>query len=120
MNKTELNNNVASVFFKGELNTEKKCITEIELKVCGNEKELTFLFSKAFEESPQFFDLMKTAIEFVEFKKSMKSTHEKFSEALGKDIDGLSGIFKDGGPVGFGRLMKELFEKVDAKRDGKI
>ena len=118
MNTEELNSNVASVFFKGELNTEKKCITEIELKVCGGEKELTFLFSKAFEESPQFFDLMKTAIEFVEFKKSMKSPHEKFSEALGKD--GLSGIFKDGVPVGFERLMKELFEKVDAKRDGKI
>ena len=32
--------------------------------------------------------------------------------------DEFSSIFRDGGPAGFGRLMKELFGKVDAKRDG--
>ena len=101
-----------------QVNPEGK--TAIEVLVDGDFKSLVYLVSTLFKEEPRMYDLMKEAVEFHEFRKSMKSTHEKFSEALGKNIDGLSGIFKDGGSVGFGRLMKELFEKVDAKRDGKI
>ncbi|WP_312351260.1 hypothetical protein [Empedobacter sp.] len=94
---------------KIELKTSVKDghIEMLKIDIQGGQKEVTALFGVMTKQCPQLLEIFRDVLAVTEIQKTEKQMKDEFSS-----------IFRDGGPAGFGRLMKELFEKVDAKRNG--
>ena len=94
---------------KIELKTSVKDghIEMLKIDIQGGQKEVTALFGVMTKQCPQLLEIFRDVLAVTEIQKTDKQMKDEFSS-----------IFRDGGPAGFRRLMKELFEKVDAKRNG--
>lgn len=88
----------AKILVDALLDVENKCFERIEIKVDGTFKDLVILLSKSFSEQPKFFEVVKEAVDFHQFKESMSST----------DFSGLSEQIK-------AILMKENTESKNSK-----